>query len=105
MKTRDYTLASAILKCLERPEQEFGKEYSTTSTRVQPADFVQFAKQFSDHKQDDNTDEGSVTNGTGHINDKSVDDPGRDGDHTMGAARDDEGKTTAPQPQESKPEA
>ena len=34
MKTKDYTLAKAILKFLERPEQEFGKEYSTTSTRV-----------------------------------------------------------------------
>ena len=78
MQTKDYILARAILKCLERPEKEFGKEYSTTSTRVQTADFVQFAKRFADHKQDDNADEGIVANGTGRINDKCGADPGRD---------------------------
>ena len=34
MRTKDYNLARAILSCLERPEKEFGKEYSTTTTRV-----------------------------------------------------------------------
>ena len=43
MKTKDYNLASAILHCLERPEKDFGKEYSTTTTRVRKKDFIQLA--------------------------------------------------------------
>ena len=34
MKIKDYHLAVAILRCLEHSEKEFGKEYSTTTTRV-----------------------------------------------------------------------
>ena len=41
MRTKDYNLASAILHCLERPEKEFGKEYSTTTTRVRKEDIIQ----------------------------------------------------------------
>ena len=43
MKIKDYHLAVAILRCLEHTENEFGKEYSTTTTRVKKNDLIELA--------------------------------------------------------------
>ena len=43
MKIKDYHLAVAILRCLEHSEREFGKEYSTSTTRVKKNDLVDLA--------------------------------------------------------------
>ena len=62
MRTKDYNLARAILCCLERPEKEFGKEYSTTTTRVQTDDFIQLATYLEHSNLNNCGDECKITN-------------------------------------------
>ena len=40
MRTKDYNLARAILICLERSEKKSGKEYSTTTPRLQKVNLI-----------------------------------------------------------------
>ena len=63
MRTKDYNLASAVLRCLERPEKELGKEYSTTTTRVQKEDFIQLATYLEQSSLNNCADECKITNG------------------------------------------
>ena len=51
MKIKDYQLAVAILRCLEHSEREFGKEYSTSTTRVKKNDLVDLATYVKESNQ------------------------------------------------------
>ena len=62
MRTKDYNLARAILRCLKRPKKEFGKEYSTTTTRVQKEGFTQLATYIGHFNLNNCADECKMTN-------------------------------------------
>ena len=73
MRTLDYKLARTIPRCLDCPEKLFGKEYSSTSTRVQKFHFVQFATRLATHRPNE-ADEGSSANGVGLSGNRGNDD-------------------------------